>query len=190
MKIHLHKAIPFGAGLGGGSSDAAFMLLMLNKQFGLNLSGEELEVYAAKLGSDCPFFIRKAPVFASGKGEIMEPVQLALNGLFILLVKPPVEVSTAKAFQWVVPEKPVNSLKILIQFPVEKWKDQIVNQFEYTVFKQYPQVGELKKRLYDLGAVYASMSGSGSCVFGFFQELPRELESLFPASFLTFSQKL
>lgn len=190
LKIHLHKAIPFGAGLGGGSSDAAFMLSMLNKQFGLNLSGKELEVYAAQLGSDCAFFIRDMPVFASGKGEIMEPVQPALNGLFILLVKPPVEVSTAKAFQWVVPEKSGNSLKTLIQLPVQEWKDQVVNQFEGSVFKQYPQIGELKKRLYDLGAIYASMSGSGSSVFGLFHELPLGWNSLFPSSFLTFSQKL
>ena len=190
VRIHLHKEIPFGAGLGGGSSDAAFMLSMLNEQFGLNLSEDELEVYATRLGSDCPFFIRNMPAFASGRGEIMEPVQPALNGLFILLVKPPVEVSTAKAFQWVVPEKSGNSLKTLIQLPVQEWKDQVVNQFESSVFKQYPEIGELKKRLYDSGAVYASMSGSGSCVFGLFQELPHGWKSLFPASFLTFSQKL
>jgi len=190
LNIHLHKAIPFGAGLGGGSSDGAFMLSMLNKRFRLNLSGEELELYAAQLGSDCPFFIRNSPVFACGKGEMMEPVQLALNGLFILIVKPPNEVSTAKAFQWMIPEKPVNSLKTLVQLPVQDWKDQVVNQFESSVFKQYPEIGELKKRMYDLGAVYASMSGSGSCVFGLFNELPYGEKSLFPASFLTFNQKL
>jgi len=190
LNIHLHKAIPFGAGLGGGSSDAAFMLLMLNKRFELDLSETELELYASQLGSDCPFFIRNSPVFACGKGELMEPVQLALNGLFILLVKPPIEVSTANAFQYMIPEKPVNSLKTLIQIPIHNWKDQVVNQFESTVFKQYPEIGELKKRLYDLGAVYASMSGSGSCVFGLFQKLPYGEKSLFPASFLTFSQKL
>ena len=190
LKIHLHKAIPFGAGLGGGSSDAAFMLSMLNKRFALNLSGDELELYAARLGSDCSFFIRNSPVYAWGKGEMMVPVQPALNGLFILLVKPPVEVSTAKAFQWIVPEKTVQSLKTLIQLPAQEWKDQVVNQFESSVFKYYPEIGELKKCLYNLGALYASMSGSGSCVFGLFHQLPQGWESLFPMPFLTFSQKL
>ena len=190
LKIHLHKQIPFGAGLGGGSSDGAFMLSMLNRQFGLNLSGEELELYAARLGSDCPFFIRNTPVFASGRGELMEPVRPALNGWFILLVKPPVEVSTVKAFQLVVPAKPANSLKTVIQLPVQEWKEKVINQFESSVFQSYPEIGELKNRLYNLGASYASMSGSGSCVFGLFQQLPLGLESLFPAPFLTFSQKL
>ena len=190
LKIHLHKQIPFGAGLGGGSSDAAFMLSMLNRHFKLNLSGDELELYAAQLGSDCAFFIRNSPVFASGRGEVMEPVRLALNDWFILLVKPPVEVSTVKAFQLVVPQTPVNSLKTLIQLPVPQWKDKVVNQFESSVFQSYPEIRELKKRLYEMGAAYASMSGSGSCVFGLFKELPLNWESLFPASFLTYSQKL
>ncbi len=190
LKIHLHKEIPFGAGLGGGSSDGAFMLSILNKWFELNLSEVELEQYAAKLGSDCPFFIGNKPVFASGKGEIMEPLQIALNGMFILLVKPPIEVSTAKAYQLVVPEKPAISLKELIKLPVQEWKDKVVNQFESSVFQQYPEIAEVKQSLYDLGAVYASMSGSGSCVFGLFQELPELWKNLFPATFLTFSQKL
>lgn len=190
LKIHLHKEIPFGAGLGGGSSDGAFMLSLLNQQFNLNLSEEDLEHYAAKLGSDCPFFICNNPVFASGRGEIMEPVQLSLNDWFILLVKPPVEVSTVKAFQLVIPAKPAISLKTLIHLPVPEWKDKIVNQFESSVFQQYPEIAEIKQTMYDLGAAYASMSGSGSCVYGLFKELPYESESLFPSSFLTFSQKI
>jgi len=189
LKIHLHKSIPFGAGLGGGSSDGAFMLSMLNKRFGLNLSETELERYAAQLGSDCAFFIRNLPVFACGKGEVMEHIQPPINGLFILLVKPPVEVSTAKAFQYIVPGKPVHSLKEMIQLPVQNWKDHVVNQFESSVFKHYPEIGQLKDRMYELGAVYASMSGSGSCVYGLFHELPYVEKGLFPASFLTFSQK-
>jgi 4-diphosphocytidyl-2-C-methyl-D-erythritol kinase len=190
LKIHLHKEIPFGAGLGGGSSDGAFMLLLLNKHFGLNLSYEELEHYAATLGSDCPFFIRNKPVFASGRGEIMESIELSLNSWFILLVKPPVQVSTAKAFQFVVPGNPAISLKKLIKLPVRDWKDKVINQFEPSVFQQYPEIEKLKQSLYDLGAAYASMSGSGSCVYGLFQELPFGWKSLFPAPFLTFSQKL
>ncbi|MGE5395456.1 MAG: 4-(cytidine 5'-diphospho)-2-C-methyl-D-erythritol kinase [Candidatus Saccharibacteria bacterium] len=190
LKIHLHKVIPFGAGLGGGSSDGAFMLSMLNKQFALNLSGPDLETYAARLGSDCPFFIRNAPVFACGRGEIMEPVDVSLNNWFILIIKPPVEVPTAQAFRWIVPQKPEQSLKSLVKQPVEQWKDTIVNQFESSVFQLYPQIRQIKDRLYELGAAYASMSGSGSCVFGLFSELPKHWKSLFPAPYLTFSQKL
>lgn len=190
LKIHLHKEIPFGAGLGGGSSDGAFMLTMLNRHFELNLSQDRLESYASQLGSDCPFFIRNSPVFASGRGEIMEPIELSLNNWFILIVKPPVAVPTAKAFQWIVPAKPPVSLKALVQQPVAEWKNSITNQFESSVFQTYPEIGELKNQLYDLGASYASMSGSGSCVFGLFQELPHGYERLFPAPFLTFSQKL
>ena len=190
LKIHLHKNIPFGAGLGGGSSDGAFMLLMVNKEFDLNLSTEQLESYAARLGSDCAFFIHNKPMFASGRGEIMEPVQLSLNNWFILIIKPPAEVSTAKAFQWIVPARPENSLKELIQLPVQQWKNTIVNQFETSVFQFYPEIKKIKDQLYDLGAAYASMSGSGSCVFGLFKELPDNLNTLFPSPFLTFSKKL
>lgn len=190
LKIHLHKQIPFGAGLGGGSSDGAFMLSMLNRHLNLGLSVEELEQYAARLGSDCPFFIRNKPVFASGRGEIMEPIEPGLKDMFILLVKPPCEVATAKAYQMIVPEKPEFSLKELIKLPVGEWKGKIENQFEVPVFKLFPEIEALRNRLYDLGADYASMSGSGSCVFGIFQEEPDLHEGLFPASFLTFRQKL
>jgi 4-diphosphocytidyl-2-C-methyl-D-erythritol kinase len=190
LKIHLHKVIPFGAGLGGGSSDGAFMLSMLNKQFTLNLSDTELEAYAARLGSDCPFFIRNTPVFACGRGEIMEPLTLSLNNWFILIIKPPVEVPTAKAFQWIVPKKPELSLTSLVKQPVEQWKDSIVNQFEGSVFQLYPEIKDIKNKLYDMGAAYASMSGSGSCVFGLFSELPKDWKTIFPAPNLTFSQLL
>lgn len=190
LKIHLHKQIPFGAGLGGGSSDAAFMLRMLNQYFDLSLSQEKLLQYAAVLGSDCPFFIQNKPVFATGRGEIMNEINLSLDSMFIVLVKPPVEVSTARAFQFVVPQKPNVSLSELIKLPVQEWKDVIVNQFESSVFPQYPEIAEIKSQLYKKGAVYASMSGSGSCVFGLFNEQPTGIESLFPASFLTFSQQI
>lgn len=190
LKIHLHKEIPFGAGLGGGSSDGAFMLMMLNKEFGLNLSQAVLESYAARLGSDCPFFIRNTPVFASGRGELMEPVTLSLNNWFILIVKPPVEVPTANAFQWIVPAKPEQSLKTLIELPVEQWRNTILNQFEASVFQFFPEVKQIKDQMYELGAAYASMSGSGSCVFGLFEKLPRNWKATFPAPYLTFSQHL
>lgn len=190
LKIHLHKQIPFGAGLGGGSADAAFMLTMLNKTFKLGISEEELLRYAAVLGSDCPFFILNKPVFATGRGEIFSKTDLSLNDMFILLVKPPVEVPTAKAFQNISPKKPEVSLPELLKLPVETWKEKVVNQFETTVFQAYPEIGFVKQKLYDLDAVYASMSGSGSCVFGLFHELSFDFKSLFPAPFLTFSQRI
>ncbi len=190
LKIHLHKQIPFGAGLGGGSADGAFMLRMLNHRFNLNISQAKLLEYAAVLGSDCPFFILNKPVFATGRGEIMNEINLNVKGLYLLLVKPSLEVSTARAFQNVVPQKPAVSLSELINLPVQDWKSNLVNQFESSVFPQYPEIAEIKAKLYDMGAVYASMSGSGSCVFGLFNELPESTETQFSAPQLTFSQKI
>ena len=190
LRIHLHKQIPFGAGLGGGSSDGAFMLQMLNKTYNLNLSEEQLLTYAASLGSDCPFFILNKPVYATGRGEIMQPVDLRLTGMSLLLVKPPVEVPTVKAFQWIVPEKSELPLSELLHLPVQEWKGKVINQFEPSVFKQYPEIEQLSKQLYSLGADYVSLSGSGSCVFGLFKELPDHYNALFPAPLLTFSQKI
>lgn len=190
LRIHLHKQIPFGAGLGGGSSDGAFMLQMLNKTFNLSITAEKLIEYAAVLGSDCPFFIRNKPVFATGRGEIMTEISLNLKGLTLVLVKPSVEVATAAAFRNIVPQKPEVSLSELIKLPVTEWRDKIVNQFEFSVFKQYPEIGIVKEQLYEQGAIYASMSGSGSCMFGLFIELPEDLNKIFPASYLTFSQQI
>jgi len=190
LKIHLHKQIPFGAGLGGGSADGAFMLRMLNNTFNLDISQDKLFEYAAVLGSDCPFFILNKSAFATGTGNIMNEINLNVKGLYLLLVKPPVEVSTVKAFQNIIPQKPTVSLSELINLPVQDWKNNIVNQFESSVFPQYPAISDIKTQLYNMGAVYASMSGSGSCVFGLFNELQASIETLFPASFLTFSQKI
>ncbi|HZL12291.1 MAG TPA: 4-(cytidine 5'-diphospho)-2-C-methyl-D-erythritol kinase [Prolixibacteraceae bacterium] len=190
LKIHLHKQIPFGAGLGGGSSDGAFMLRMLNKTYDLNISEEKLLDYAAQLGSDCPFFILNKPVFATGRGEIMQETDIRLNGMFIWLIKPPVEVSTANAFQFIEPKKTDFSLTEVLSRPVQEWKNSVVNQFESCVVQQFPVIAEIKHQLYDLGAVYASMSGSGSCVFGLFNELPLNWKSHFPIVYLTYSQKL
>jgi 4-diphosphocytidyl-2-C-methyl-D-erythritol kinase len=189
LKIHLHKSIPSGAGLGGGSSDGAFMLRLLNKTFNLKLSEDKLLDYSAVLGSDCPFFIVNKPVYATGRGELMNIIDLTLNGRFVLLVKPPIEVSTAKAFQFVVPKKSSVSLVELLKLPIAEWKDQMINQFEQSVFQHYPEIGTLKQKFYELGAEYASMSGSGSCVFGLFSELPPHWESQFPADYLTYSQQ-
>jgi 4-diphosphocytidyl-2-C-methyl-D-erythritol kinase len=190
LKIHLHKQIPFGAGLGGGSADAAFMLRMLNQSFKLGLSSEQLQQYAAKLGSDCPFFIVNKPVFATGRGEIMNEISPNLKGLSLVLVKPSVEVSTASAFRNIIPQKPAISLSEQIQLPVSDWKSHIFNQFEMSVFKQYPEIEVVKNQLYDLGALYASMSGSGSCVFGLFVDPPANIQNEFPSKYLTFSQQI
>ena len=170
VRLHLHKIIPMGAGLGGGSSDGAFTLKMLNILFKLGISEDRLEEYAIRLGSDCPFFIRNKPVFAYGRGEKFESLDLKLTGYHFLLVKPPQSVSTKEAFSNIIPAEPPVSLKELIQLPVGEWKEHIHNDFEKTVFPLYPVIGELKNTLYSMGAIYASMSGSGSSVYGIFKE--------------------
>ncbi len=190
VKIHLHKNIPTGAGLGGGSSDAAAMLLLLNDLFHLKISREKLMQYALTLGSDCPFFIHGKPVFATGRGEIMEDVHVSLQDYFLILVKPPVHVSTAEAYRNVVPHGSRLSLKGLIGFPVNKWKGNILNQFERYVFEKYPEVRQIKDTLYQQGASFALMSGSGSCVYGLFRSERKGLEKLFPPDYRIFRQYL
>jgi len=168
MDIYLRKQIPFGAGLGGGSSDAAFMLKLLNKELNLNISNEELEQIAAVLGADCAFFIQNKPVFATGIGNIFEPVELDLSEYQFVLVKPNIHVSTKEAYSKVQPAIPAISLKDIIRMPIEEWKGKMLNDFEHSVFYQYPEIREIKEKLYQSGALYASMSGSGSSVFGIF----------------------
>lgn len=168
VEIHLYKHIPSGAGLGGGSSDAAFMLKLLNEQFHLNLSEERLEIYAATLGADCAFFIKNKPVYAEGIGNIFSPIELSLRGYQIMIVKPDVFVSTREAFANIHPHHPEHPVKEVIRRPVAEWKDTLINDFEASVFPQHPVIGEIKQELYNQGAIYASMSGSGSSVFGLF----------------------
>ena len=168
VEIHLYKHIPSGAGLGGGSSDAAFMLKLLNEQFHLNLSEEQLEIYAATLGADCAFFIKNKPVYAEGIGNIFSPIELSLRGYQIMIVKPDVFVSTREAFANIHPHHPEYPVKEVIRRPVAEWKDTLINDFEASVFPQHPVIGEIKEELYNQGALYASMSGSGSSVFGLF----------------------
>jgi len=170
VHIHLHKHIPIGAGLGGGSADAAFFIRLLNDKFQLNLSNDQLANYAQQLGSDCTFFIRNTPALAHGKGEQLEDIPLDLSAYFIILIQPPVHVSTTGAYSSVSPQKPVSSLKELIKIPVEQWKEHIVNDFEPSVFKKYPEIRKIKETLYESGALYAAMSGSGSSVYGIFPE--------------------
>ncbi len=169
VDIYLHKHIPSGAGLGGGSADAAFMLTMLNQRFELQLSDEQLEVHAATLGADCAFFVKNSPTFAEGIGNIFSPISVSLKGYRILVIKPDVFVSTRDAFAQIRPHRPECSLREVIARPVEQWKEALVNDFEASVFPQFPVIGEIKEAMYRGGAVYASMSGSGSSVFGLFR---------------------
>lgn len=169
VNAHLHKAIPMGAGLGGGSADGAFMLTMLNTKFHLQLSQERLISYALQLGSDCPFFIINKPCFATGRGEHLSPVQLDLSAYKIVLVHPGIHVSTKEAFSKLLPAMPAKSLRDIISQPIESWKDELQNDFEEPVFNLYPAIKNIKEQLYASGAVYASMTGSGSTVFGIFK---------------------
>lgn len=170
VDIHMYKHIPVGAGLGGGSSDAAYMIKLLNEKFLLNLTVEQMEEYAARLGADCPFFIRNRPVFATGIGNVFEPVELSLKGYHLVLVKPDIFVCTREAYADIRPARPAVSLKEIVRQPVEIWKDCMKNDFEDSIFKRFPEIAAIKDKLYDLGAVYASMSGSGSSVYGIFKE--------------------
>ena len=183
IDIHLFKHIPTGAGLGGGSSDCAFMIKLLNEKFRLALSLEEMEDYAARLGADCAFFIRNQPVFATGIGNIFEPVRLSLSGYYLVLVKPDIFVSTRDAFAHITPRHPEVSLKDIICQPVETWKDSMKNDFEDSVFQKYPEIAAIKDELYDLGAVYASMSGSGSSVYGIFRQPVEHVDEKFGGCF-------
>ena len=168
IEIHLYKHIPSGAGLGGGSSDAAFMLKLLNEHYNLQLSDKQLEDYAATLGADCAFFIKNTPTYAEGIGNIFSPIELSLKGYRIMIVKPDVFVSTREAFANIRPHRPEYPVREVIRRPVAEWKDTLINDFEASVFPQYPVIGEIKEELYHQGAIYASMSGSGSSVFGLF----------------------
>lgn len=172
VSITLTKHVPFGAGLGGGSSDASHTLLQLNDLFQLNLSKEQLAVYAAKLGADCAFFVYNTPMMAIGIGTEFSALDLSLKGYYLALVKPNVFVSTADAYRSVTPKEPTFSLQNLTSTPIAAWKNVLVNQFEESVFAQFPLIADVKQRLYNAGALYASMSGSGSSVFGIFKEKP------------------
>ncbi|MEO8569885.1 MAG: 4-(cytidine 5'-diphospho)-2-C-methyl-D-erythritol kinase [Ginsengibacter sp.] len=169
INIHLHKAIPLGAGLGGGSADGVAALQLINKKFGLNISSARLFAYASKLGSDCPFFLLNKPCFASGRGETLEPMKLSLSGYKIIVVNPGIHLSTTEAFKDIIPSMPKKRIKEIIRQPIDTWKKELVNDFENSVFKKYPDVLQIKKELYEKGAVYAAMSGSGSTVYGIFK---------------------
>lgn len=190
VSIHLHKSIPTGAGLGGGSSDGAFMLKMLNILFELYLDDSLLEDYAAQLGSDCPFFVQDKPMVAMGRGEELDDFPLSLEGYFLFLVKPDQAISTHEAYQLITPRFPeVTIPDILTGGSPETWKELLKNDFEEAIFKKLPDYRNIKNKLYEQGAIYASMTGSGSAFFGIFKEKP-VLEHEFPASYFTWQENL
>ncbi len=178
VKIHLHKIIPIGAGLGGGSSDAAYTLRLLNTIFSLNLSIDQLKNYAAKLGSDCSFFVHDKPMLGSGKGEMLNGTTVSLKNFWLVLVKPPIHVSTQGAYNGIVPKIPKRRIEEVMKKSIHEWKELLNNDFEESVFKKYPVISEIKNRLYAQGALYSSMTGSGSCVFGLFEK-PIQLNGQF-----------
>jgi len=182
VQMHLHKRIPIGAGLGGGSADAAFALKILNKMFDLHLTDERLIEYSDDLGSDCPFFIINKPCFATGTGEVLEPVDVDLSRYSLILIHPGINIHTGKAFAQVTPALPHRSIKDIIHLPVGEWKNELINDFETSVFKQHPEISKIKDELYHAGAVYASMSGSGSTVYGIFEK-DKDAELSFPANY-------
>jgi len=168
IDIYLHKTIPIGAGLGGGSADGSFALKLLNEKFQLKLSIEQLLDYALHLGSDCPFFIINRACFASGRGEFLQTIDLSLSAYSFIIVHPGIHISTSGAFQQLQPSLPGKSIKEIIHQPVSTWKNELINDFENAVCDQYPELSGIKSKLYEAGALYASLSGSGSCFYGIF----------------------
>lgn len=186
VHAHLVKRIPTQAGLGGGSSDAAYMIRLLDERFRLNIGIPEMERYAAKLGADCAFFITADPSYAEGIGDVLMPVDVpgaGLGGYYLAVVKPSVAVSTLDAYAAIVPKTPAKCCRDIVRQPIETWKDELVNDFEAPIFAMHPELAAIKQSLYDAGAVYAAMSGSGSALFGIFRELPTGLEKEFEGMF-------
>ncbi|HEX2970258.1 MAG TPA: 4-(cytidine 5'-diphospho)-2-C-methyl-D-erythritol kinase [Bacteroidales bacterium] len=173
LRIHLHKAIPSGAGLGGGSSDASCFLKSVIKYFSLPVSDPDLNSIALSIGSDCPFFLSGAPSYATGRGEILEPVDSFLKGHYIVLMNPCLHVSTREAYAGCAPAQHIDKLRELILLPVNEWKNRISNDFETYAFAKYPVIKKIKEMLYVSGAIFSQMSGSGSSVFGIFSEKPQ-----------------
>ena len=186
VHAHLVKRIPTQTGLGGGSSDAAYMIRLLDERFRLNIGIPEMERYAAKLGADCAFFIPADPSYAEGIGDVLMPADVpgaGLGGYYLAVVKPSVAVSTRDAYAAIVPKTPAKCCRDIVRQPIETWKDELVNDFEAPIFAMHPELAAIKLSLYDAGAVYAAMSGSGSALFGIFREQPTGLEKEFEGMF-------
>lgn len=184
LHVHLYKGIPTQAGMGGGSSDASAMLRLLNTSFQLNLSDEKLISYASKLGADCAIFILNRPAYAEGIGEKLYPMDVDLSGWYMAVVRPDIPVPTKEAFARIKPHFPQKCCRDIVMQPVETWKEELVNDFEESVFTLHPELAAIKERLYQLGATYAAMSGSGSALFGLFRQ-PIDLRSSFEGMFST-----
>ena len=189
IHAHLWKGIPTQAGMGGGSSDCAYMITLLNSLCGLRLTERQMEQYAARLGADCAFFVKSRPQYAEGIGERLEDIGLDLSGYYIGVVRPDIPVPTREAFALVRPHRPQKCCREVVMQPVETWRRDLVNDFEESVFAQHPEIGAVKERLYEMGAAYAAMSGSGSALFGLFKESPDGLGREFPGMF-TFAGRL
>ena len=183
VRATLQKGIPTQAGMGGGSSDCAYMIRLLNSLFQLGLSVGEMIGYAARLGADCAFFIKSCPCYAEGIGERLEPISLDLSGWYIGVVRPDIPVPTKEAFSRIRPHFPAKCCREVVMQPVETWRSDLTNDFEESVFALHPEIGEVKERLYKMGATYAAMSGSGSALFGLFREQPDSLSRKFPDMF-------
>ena len=186
VHAHLVKRIPTQAGLGGGSSDAAYMIRLLDERFRLNIGIPEMERYAAKLGADCAFFITADPSYAEGIGDVLMPADVpgaGLGGYYLAVVKPSVAVSTRDAYAAIVPKTPAKCCRDIVRQPIETWKDELVNDFEAPIFAMHPELAAIKQSLYDAGAVYAAMSGSGSAIFGIFKHKPANIEEQFDGMF-------
>ena len=184
VQMHLHKSVPTGAGLGAGSADAAFTLKLLNDKFSLGLTDHDLMSYALELGSDCPFFILNMPCYATGRGELLEPIQLDLSNYKIVIANPGIHINTGRAFMNVRSSSPSKTIKDILEKPIERWKDELMNDFEKSVFSEHTDIVEIKDQLYAAGALYASMSGSGSTVFGIFRN-DKPLHLSFPSHYFT-----
>ena len=186
IHTHLYKHIPSQAGLGGGSSDAAFMIRLLDERFRLNIGNPEMERYAARLGADCAFFIEAEPAYAEGIGDVLMPADGPdgnLQGYYLCVVKPDVAISTKEAYSAITPKKPAKNCRDIVRQPIETWKEELVNDFEEPIFKMHPELAAIKLKLYDQGAAYASMSGSGSALYGIFKEEPKGIEEQFDGMF-------
>jgi 4-diphosphocytidyl-2-C-methyl-D-erythritol kinase len=178
LRIHLHKAIPHGAGLGGGSSDAAYLLKAVNRHFSLSIDESDLRSMALELGSDCPFFIDGDPAFATGRGEKLEIINPVLCGYYLIIANPGVAINTREAYLNCVPGRAASALSKLIEHDISEWKELIFNDFESYAFRKFPVIGKIKAEFYNSGALYSSMSGSGSSVYGIFPERPRRLPDI------------
>lgn len=187
INVHLHKTIPIGAGLGGGSADAAFGLKLMNNLFDLHLEEWFLEDYAGQIGSDCPFFIENTPKIARGRGETLEPVDLKVKGKWVILINPGIHIGTKEAYGGVIPKKPAYDLRKTLADP-EIWKDRLANDFEESIFRIHPEIAAIKTSLYQAGAFYAALSGSGSTVYGLFDQEPEP--GTWPKEYFTFKGQI